>query len=93
MAAGGRGRRRRQLLPQLAEAGPLAAADEDAGSGSGDDMLSSAYASVARRLRRGGAGPSRLGLRGRGSGAKARWAGRLAMLAAIKVAHAMLARR
>ncbi|KAL4420289.1 hypothetical protein ABPG77_001379 [Micractinium sp. CCAP 211/92] len=62
---------------------------------SGDDTLSSAYASVARRLRRGGAAPSRLGLGGRGGGAstKARWVGRLAMLATIKMVHAMLARR
>lgn len=92
---GERGRRRRQLLSQLAEAGPLAGGDEDAGSSSGDDTLSSAYATVARRLRRGGAAPSRLGLCGRGGGAstKARWVGRLAMLATIKMVHAMLARR
>lgn len=94
------GRRRRQLLPQLAEAGPTACGSENAGGdSSGDEALSSAYASVARRLRRGGAAPSQLGLHRAGGGASsrdsagARWAGRLAVLATIKMVHAMLARR
>lgn len=60
--------------------------ESDSGSSSGDDALHSTYAAMARRLHGGDAG-------GAGRASKARWAGRLALLAGLRVAAAVLAAR
>ena len=76
------GRRRRSLLARLAE--------EEAANSSGDDALHSTYAAMARRLRRGAA--VRLGASGTAA-QRSRWAGRLVVLAGIKMFHTMLTSR
>jgi hypothetical protein len=91
-------RRALQLAP-----GP-AACDSDAGSSSGDDATRRAVASLfaAQRLCRGGAvlssrlAPAGGGMagagdaRGRRAASQSRWAGRLVILAGIKMVHSLL---
>ncbi len=83
----GRRRRRQGPLQRVAEQHRADGCESDGGSSSGDDALHSTYAAMARRLR-GGAGAG-----AGGRAAKARWAGRLALLAGLRVAAVVLAAR